>query len=403
MTSMVMTRRAWLRAAVGLTLVPVSSLLTSCGSQQTTPTPAATVPAATAGSTATHTTGLTPSPVGTPSSVATPTGGAMPTSTAKPSGQQASTIKARIALTASDAALLIAIDKGMFRDVGISVDLVTATLDPGQAISLLGARQLDIVGGGLSGALVNGIKQGVSLKITVTETVITANFGDYHVIGVPKSLSDSGQVHSVEDLRGKTIALVTSGGGDVLEMKKVLERHHLTLKDVQVQTLRAPDVPAALQNAAVAAGFLIEPYVTIALKQLKAATALVPGQDIAQASGIGLPLNVLTFGPRLLNDRPLAVAFLVAYLRGVAWYFDRVGSDAGKQEVAAVLKQYTPLKDDQLYAQMTWPPIARDGRFAASFLDEYQALWRDLGQIQATIPASDLVDFSYLDEAARQV
>jgi|GEM_PF-286360 len=399
---MVMTRRAWLRAVAGLALMPVSALLASCGGQQTTPTSTAPASAATASMT-TRVAAVTPTSTTTPANVATPSSRATPASTAKPAGQQASTIKARIALTASDAALLIAIDKGMFRDVGISVDLVTATLDPGQAISLLGAQQLDIVGGGLSGALVNGVKQGVPLKITVTETVITANFGDYHVIGVPKSLSDSGQIRSVEDLRGKTVALVTSGGGDVLEMKKVLEQHHLTLKDVQVQTLRAPDVPAALQNAAVAAGFLIEPYVTIALKQLKAATALVPGQDIAQASGIGLPLNVLTFGPRLLNDRPLAVAFLVAYLRGVAWYFERVGNDAGKQEIAAVLKQYTPLKDDQLYAQMTWPPIARDGRFAISFLDEYQALWRDLGQIQAMIPASDLVDFSYLDEAARQV
>ncbi|GBD18778.1 Putative aliphatic sulfonates-binding protein [bacterium HR27] len=394
MTSM--TRRRWLGLLVGTMTLSASALLASCGSTESTPTPTAgtaptPTPAAAASPTAAATAAETPAAASpTAAAAATPTTGV------------ASTVKARIALTASDAAFLIALDQGMFPDAGITVDLITATLDPGQAISLLGAGQLDLVGGGISAALVNGIKQGVALKIVVAETVITEDFGNYHVIGVSKSLWDSGEVRSVADLRGKQIALVTSSGGDVLETKKVLAQHGLTLDDVQVQTLRAPDVPAALQNAAVAAGFLIEPYVTIALEQLGAAVALVDGQAIAQAAGIGLPINVLSFGPRLLDDRPLAVAFLTAYLRGVAWYYERIGDSARRQEIAEVLKKYTPLKDDQLYARMTWPPIARDGRFEPAFLDEYQALWTELGQIKETLPADQLVDFSYLEEAARQ-
>jgi len=390
-----MTRRRWLGAFAGALTVSASALLAACGGAASTPTPT-TAPA----STPTAPT-ASPTPTTSPTSAAaTPTVAPTPT-VATPVA--ASTVKARIALTASDAAFLIAIDQGLFQQAGIAVDLVTATLDPGQAISLLGAGQLDLVGGGISAALVNGIKQGVTLKIVVAETVITDTFGDYHVIGVAKSLADSGAVRSVADLRGKTIALVTSSGGDVLETKKVFAQHGLTLDDVQIQTLRAPDVPTALQNAAVAAGFLIEPYVTIALKQLGAAVPLVDGKTIAQAAGIGLPINVLSFGPRLLGDRALAVAFLTAYLRGVAWYEERIGDPTKRQEIAEVLKKYTPLKDDQLYAQMTWPPIARDGRFEPAFLDEYQALWVERGQIKETVPVDQLVDFSYLDEAAKQV
>lgn len=382
------TRRHWLRLLATTFALPTSMLLASCGGAQTTPTQTAAPPSPTLA----LTTSPSPTAPPTPTPASTPTPIPTPTTT--------STVKARIALTASDAAFLIALHHGMFRDAGITVELITATLDPGQALSLLGAGQLDLVGGGISAALANGLKQGIPLKIVVAETAITKNFGNYHVIGVSKVVAD--EVRTVPDLRGKTIALVTSSGGDLLETKKVLASHGLTLKDVQVQTLRAPDVPTALQNGAVAAGFLIEPYVTIALEQLGAAVPLVTGEEIANAAGVGLPLNVLTFGPRLLNDRPLAVAFLAAYLRGVAWYFERIDDPAKRQEIAAVLKEYTPLKDDQLYARMTWPPISRDGRFDPKFLDEYQALWNELGQTQGTVPSSELVDFSYLEEAAKQ-
>lgn len=314
-----------------------------------------------------------------------------------------STVKARIALTASDAAFLVSFDQGFFTDAGITVDLVTATLDPGQALSLLGAGQLDLVGGGISAALVNGIKQGIPLKIVVAETVITENFGDYHVIATPKSLFDAGTVTRVEDLRAKTVALVTSSGGDVLETAKVFAAKGLSLEDVEIQTLRAPDIPTALQNAAVAAGFLIEPYVTIAVKQLGAAVPLVTGQEIVQIVGAGLPINVLSFGPRLLQDRALAESFLAAYLRGVTWYFQHLSDTTQRQAIVEILKRHTPLKDDRLYAEMTWPPIAKDGRFDPAFLDQYQDLWFERGQIQEKIPVEQFVDFSYLEAAAKLV
>jgi NitT/TauT family transport system substrate-binding protein len=392
---MLYTRRRCLALLASSLMLPTSVLLASCGGGQATPT---TAPSSTIAPVTSPTAAATPNTTGT---TLTPSQNTTPTVSAPATPGAASTVKARIALTASDAAFLIAVDQGMFQNAGINVELVTATLDPGQALSLLGAGQLDVVGGGISAALVNAFKQGVPLKIAVAQTIITEDFGDYHVIGVAKSLAN--EIRSVADLRGKPIALVTSSGGDVLEAKKVFAAHGLSLKDVQIQTLRAPDVPTALQNAAVAAGFLIEPYVTIALKQLQSALPLVSGQEIAQAAGIGLPLNVLTFGPRLLQDRPLAVAFLTAYLHGVAWYFQRIADTAKRQEIAAILKKYTPLKDDQLYTQMTWPPIARDGRFDVKFLEEYQALWNELGQAQGAVAATDLVDFSYLDEAAKQV
>ena len=389
---MAYTRRRYLTLLASAALLPTSMLLASCAGNQvpptTAPSPTIAPPAASPASGTSGAASASPT-------VSTPTAS---TPVAFPA---ASTLKARIALTASDAAFLIALDQGMFQDVGLSIELVTATLDPGQALSLLGAGQLDLVGGGISAALVNALKQGVPLKIVIAQTVLTQDFGDFHVLGVAKSLSS--EIRSVADLRGRTIALVTSSGGDVLETKKVFAAHGLALRDVQIQTLRAPDVPTALQNAAVAAGFLIEPYVTIALKQLEAALPLVRGQEIAQAAGTGLPLNVLTFGPRLLQDRSLAVAFLTAYLRGVVWYFERIANADKRQEIAAILKKYTPLKDDQLYAQMTWPPVARDGRFDVKFLNEYQALWSELGQVQGPVSVEDLVDFSYLDEAAKQL
>ena len=48
---------------------------------------------------------------------------------------------------------------------------------------------------------------------------------------------------------------------------------------------------------------------------------------------------------------------------------------AVRAEVVAILKNRTPLKDDKLYEQMTWPGVSADGRLDIAKLEEAQQLW----------------------------
>ena len=79
---------------------------------------------------------------------------------------------------------------------------------------------------------------------------------------VSKKAYDSGQISSVADLKGKKVAINAAGSATEYWLARALEKGGLKLTDVQVETVAFPDVPAALENGAIAASMLGEPIVT---------------------------------------------------------------------------------------------------------------------------------------------
>jgi NitT/TauT family transport system substrate-binding protein len=195
----------------------------------------------------------------------------------------------------------------------------------------------------------------------------------------------------------------SDAGIDLLELKKVLESGSLTLDDVKLQLIRLPDMPTALQNGAVEAAELVEPYATIATKQLDAAVPIVAGDAIVDIVGDNFPISVIVVGPPMLKDPALLEAFLVGYLRGARYYLQALKDPAVRAEVVAILKNRTPLKDDKLYEQMTWPGVSADGTFDIAKLEEAQQLWKQRGKIQQTVPVDQLVDFRFVTNAVKQI
>jgi NitT/TauT family transport system substrate-binding protein len=59
---------------------------------------------------------------------------------------------------------------------------------------------------------------------------------------------------------------------------------------------------------------LVEPYATIATKQLDAAVPIVAGDAIVDIVGDNFPISVIVVGPPMLKDPALLEAFLVGYL-----------------------------------------------------------------------------------------
>ncbi|MCS7246382.1 MAG: ABC transporter substrate-binding protein [Thermomicrobium sp.] len=373
---------------VTLAGVTASALLAGCGgSQQTTPTPQPVTPTPAAATNATPTAAATPTP--TPKPPATPT------------VAQARKRKMRVALATEEAGNFIAVEKGFFKEVGLDVELVTTQGTPGEVIPLVAVGQLDLFSGAIQAALVNARNQGIEVTIVAGEGALRRG-NVYHAYAVTKQLYDQG-VRSVADLRGRTLAMPSDAGIDLLELKKVLASGGLTLDDVKMQLIRLPDMPTALQNGAVEAAELVEPYATIATKQLGAAVPIVAGDQIIEIVGDNYPISAIVVGPPMLNDRPLLEAFLAGYLKGARYYLRALKDPSTRAEVVQILKNRTPLKDDKLYEQMTWPGISEDGTFDVSRLTEAQQLWKDRGKIQQTVPVDQLVDFTFVQNAAKQL
>jgi NitT/TauT family transport system substrate-binding protein len=302
----------------------------------------------------------------------------------------------------SDAGIYIAMAKGYFAEVGIEIELDTAARTAGETIPLLSTGQLDISGGSFSAAHANAVAQGIRVPAVATKGSLSKGFG-FHAIGVPKQAYERGDIRSVADLRGKKFAVTNDSGMDILEAERVLASGGLTLDDVELVVMRVPDMPAALQNEAIHAAELVEPTATIAIDQQGVAVALLRGDSLVQVIGDDFPIAGIFYGPHVANDRALAVAWMVAYLRGLRFYNEAVTSADRRQEVVEILKQYTPLKNDQLYQKMVWPGLRPDGRFDTSYLEAVQDIWLRRKSIQQKVPVEQLVDFSFLEEAAKQL
>ncbi|GBD22075.1 hypothetical protein HRbin28_02549 [bacterium HR28] len=382
-----LTRRRFVFALGAMT---AGGLLAACGGAAATPTPAA-APTPTA-STRQET---TPTPTAAP--VTTPT--VAPTPTPRPAARK---MRVTTIGAVSDAGIYIAMAKGYFAEVGIEIELDTAARTAGETIPLLSTGQLDISGGSFSAAHANAVAQGIRVPAVATKGSLSKGFG-FHAIGVPKQAYERGDIRSVADLRGKKFAVTNDSGMDILEAERVLASGGLTLDDVELVVMRVPDMPAALQNEAIHAAELVEPTATIAIDQQGVAVALLRGDSLVQVIGDDFPIAGIFYGPHVANDRALAVAWMVAYLRGLRFYNEAVTSADRRQEVVEILKQYTPLKNDQLYQKMVWPGLRPDGRFDTSYLEAVQDIWLRRKSIQQKVPVEQLVDFSFLEEAAKQL
>ncbi len=383
-----LNRRRALRLAAGAV---GGALLPACGGS-VTPTPTTQPQAMT-------------TPSGSPAATATPVS-AVPTPTVQPTPTATPLVKQKLRVTTigavSDAGIYIAMAKGYFAEVGIEIELDTAARTAGETIPLLSARQLDISGGSFSAAQANAIVQGIHVPAVADKGNLSKGFG-FHAIGVPKTAYDRGDIRSVADLRGKKFALTNDSGMDILEAERVLASGGLTLDDVEIVVMRVPDMPVALQNEAIQAAMLVEPTATIAIDQRGVAVALLRGDSLVEVIGDGFPIAAIFYGPHVVADRPLAVAWMVAYLRGLRDYNDAQRDQEKRREVVAILKEYTPLKDDALYDKMVWPGLRADGRFDTSYLEAVQTIWLRRKSIQQTVLVEQLVDFRFLEEAAKQL
>jgi sulfonate transport system substrate-binding protein len=120
-------------------------------------------------------------------------------------------------------------------------------------------------------------------------------------IVVPKN----SPIHSVADLKGKKIA-VAQGSSANYHILTVLQKAHLSVKDVTLDYLQPADAQAALSSGAVDAWDIWTPFTEAAVA--KGARVLVTGQ------GYGSPYSFEVASKAALSD-PAKAAAITAYLK----------------------------------------------------------------------------------------
>lgn len=308
-----------------------------------------------------------------------------PQTSAVPPTTALTTVKVSYVPTISYGPLMIADAEGYFARQGIVVDFEKY---PGDSAALPALINGDIAvsSATVKPSIINAIAKGAHIRIVADKGRNVPGYPcNASGLVVRRDLYESGALTGISDLKGKRIMLPS---GEDYTSAQILQRGNLTPHDIDVVVLDFPSAVVALQNGAIDAALLSEPYITQALDS-KAAVMLLPTEVYSP----DYPHPIL-YGTAFLDKNPeLGKRFMVAYLEGARQY------NLGKTERnIEILSNYTHL-DRDLLQRTCWMPVAPDGyQPHKPFRDQIDWAYAN-GQITTKPDDDQIFDTSFIDYA----
>jgi NitT/TauT family transport system substrate-binding protein len=287
-----------------------------------------------------------------------------------------------------DAGLFVAVEEGYFEELGLNVELKQFQ-NLGQLAAPLAANQIDVGGGGIGPGLWNAAGRGLETKAVATKGAVKEGYG-YSAFLVKKGSS----IESCEDARGKSVAFAAPSNAGVHTGAVWLEGCGLTFDDVEVKTMPFSEMAGALNSGAIDIAHLIEPLVTIAIKQ-GIATLLINDAEIQETQQ-----GVLQFSPEFAANEAAARRFMVAYAQGIADYNDNWPSD-GKPapELVDILTKHTSVKDGDLLASTVPAFLAPYGELNMDAAQSHYEFFKSRDEIEGDVPFEAVWDTSFVEFA----
>jgi len=207
------------------------------------------------------------------------------------------------------APLYVAIDRGFMNEQNIEVDMEKVA-SGSDAMAFLAQGTLDAGGIGIGASTFNAFNKGFDLRIVGSAAIQPAK-GGATIIIVHKDLKDPGKVKSIADLKGRKVAIAggpaTTGAYFVA---KALKEAGLTVKDIEIVNLANPDMPLAMEKAAVDAALVGPPYSDQIIAGGK-------GVLLAQDMAPNAMTTVFMYSGKLIKEHPdIAKRFMVALIKG---------------------------------------------------------------------------------------
>jgi NitT/TauT family transport system substrate-binding protein len=288
------------------------------------------------------------------------------------------------------APLYVALDRGYFEQLGVTVQLVAIRLGQ-RPIDLLARDQVDAELTDFNAAMFNGLSQRLPFRILGSLPTLPAS-GHPFVLEVAKPLVDSDGVKSIADLKGRNIAIAGgtgSGSGYLADL--VLRSGGVSLKDM------TPTIDLATDS--MQAAFEVHSLDTALVPQPQATSI----EQAGLAASIGAPPAGATWAGVLANDKLTGWAaqrFFDALVRAA---HDLSGLGGTSDDTLAIVSKYSGVSVDVL---KTVPPYAWDPdlRPNPTSLAGLQLTYRGQGLLQygADLAGGRIVDGSY-SRAARSL
>ena len=323
---------------------------------------------------------------------------AAPQSGGAPAKAEAATMDIGMLKLTSSAPLFIGIEKGFFKEENI--DAKPKWFDAAQPIAVATAGgSVDIGATGITASLYNMVAGGQKLVIVADKGREQKGYSSTALM-VPK---DS-PVKSIGELKGKKIGITQTGSTYHYMTGRLLEKHGLTLKDIELVPLNSiKGLMESLKSKQVDAVMLNEPNITAVLKEGYGRVISQVGDEIEyQTSG-------LFFSPKLASNKDLAVRFLKAYAKSTRYYYDavlvqkdgKIVPGANYDEVVKIIAKYTDQPEENVKQGL--PYMDRDGKLLASDIKTQVDWYAKEKLIDKAIDTKGIVNTELLDEALKQL
>jgi NitT/TauT family transport system substrate-binding protein len=305
---------------------------------------------------------------------------------------QETTVRVGVVRSVANGALLMAIEKGYFKQFNIAVELEYID-SSANAMALLAQNRLEIVAGGVSAGLFNALEKDLPIKITVDR--VTTPIG--HNLMIRADLKD--RIKEIKDLKGKVIASNAPGSISTYEIGKILEKGGLQYSDVEVKVVPFSQYAVALTNKAVDAALAIPPF-TYQFIDRGIAVPFASADELIEPRPLTIAVNLINTDWAKRNDR-LVRNYYVALMRGVRDYCQGYHGAPIRSEVIDVLVKSGNESRPELLHQYPWPARNVSGRINAASLLDVQAWYMKHKFTNMQFPIERMVDYSYVDHAEK--
>jgi NitT/TauT family transport system substrate-binding protein len=288
--------------------------------------------------------------------------------------------KVRIAvqMNVTIAPLVLADERGYFKEAGIDVDLVP--MGGGSEMAApLATGEIDAGLGGISASLFNALARGMDAKIVSDFSHMSRGHG-FGGFVVRNDVEYSG----IPSLRGKLIGFNNPGSPCHYMVGKMLESGGLTLTDVQASYIPFPTIPGAMAKKEIDAACAAEPWVDSTVHAGDARLVLTYDEIVPD-----MQTSTVMVSTKMLGDRPLTERFLKAFLRAAP--------DAKEKspEVLEVVSRHTGLAVDVL-KDTYWTDLDNGGRVNVVSIKDQLDFFTRASLVNGTVDVDRFVDMSYL-------
>jgi NitT/TauT family transport system substrate-binding protein len=302
-------------------------------------------------------------------------------------GQRVTELKMAYLPLASFAGVFLADDLGYLREVGIKVkyERVPAAA---KSMAFLTTGQLDMAAGGISAALYNAVLRGLTIKVVADKGTYLPDIPNSAAMMVRKDLYDKG-LRTLKDWKGLKVASSATANVTHYHIDNALATVGLSDKDIEMVTMRFPQMPAAMESKAVEACEAVEPFRTMMIEKGVAVQVADMGEIF--------PLQqyaVIFYGEKFIKEKgELAQGFMDAYIKGIRKYYE---FGPRHETVVASLVNHTPLKAGLLKKiNPAWIDI--NGAVNAKNLDHQQTWYIKKGFVPRRADINKLVEKTFLE------